>query len=87
MHNLEESDQMCIRDRVYMVGGNHDFALANMYQDKLKKASVLYTPTKYKLVLLDNIRESPAFSNMIINAICRQSAETDKIDESSRFKT
>lgn len=41
-------------EMVYMVGGNHDFALANMYQDKLKKASVLYTPTKYKLVLLDN---------------------------------
>lgn len=39
---------------VYMVGGNHDFALANMYKDKFKKSSILYAPTKYKLTLLDN---------------------------------
>lgn len=41
-------------EMAYMVGGNHDFALANMYQDRLKRASMLYAPTKYKLTLLDN---------------------------------
>lgn len=39
---------------VYMVGGNHDFALANMYRDELQKTSILYTPTKHKLTLIDN---------------------------------
>ena len=39
-----------------MVGGNHDFALANMYENYLKKVEVLYGPTKYKLVMLDNDR-------------------------------
>ena len=37
-----------------MVGGNHDFALASIYQNTLSKNSLLYTPTDGKLVMLDN---------------------------------
>lgn len=31
-------------EMVYMVGGNHDFALANMYQDKLKRRAYYILP-------------------------------------------
>lgn len=48
---------------VYMVGGNHDFALANMYRDELQKTSILYTPTKHKLALIDNNFEYYYFEN------------------------
>lgn len=48
---------------VFMVGGNHDFALANMYKDQLKKSSILYAPTKYKITLLDNEREEYYFED------------------------
>lgn len=37
---------------VVMVGGNHDFAIANMYQQPLKQNVI--TPTNGKLVLLEN---------------------------------
>lgn len=39
---------------VVMVGGNHDFAIANMYQQPLKQNAILRTPTNGKLVLLEN---------------------------------
>lgn len=39
---------------VVMVGGNHDFAIANMYQQPLKQNVILRTPTNGKLVLLEN---------------------------------
>ena len=48
---------------VFMVGGNHDFALANMYRDSYKKASVLYIPTAYKITLLDNECEEYLFED------------------------
>ena len=41
-------------EKVFMVGGNHDFALASIYQNTLSKNSLLYTPTDGKLVMLDN---------------------------------
>lgn len=41
-------------EQVYMVGGNHDFALANIYQNQFEKNSILHTPTNGKLKLLDN---------------------------------
>lgn len=41
-------------DEVIMVGGNHDFALANMYQDSLRQTSILNAPTRGKLSMLDN---------------------------------
>lgn len=41
-------------DQVFMVGGNHDFALANMYRQGMKQASVLGIPTSFKLCMLDN---------------------------------
>lgn len=41
-------------EKVFMVGGNHDFALASIYQNTLSKNSLLYTPTNGKLVMLDN---------------------------------
>lgn len=39
---------------VVMVGGNHDFALANMWKNTLKQKEVLYKPTNSKLVYLEN---------------------------------
>lgn len=39
---------------VIMVGGNHDFALANMYRDRFRYASILGKPTSSKVVMLDN---------------------------------
>lgn len=41
-------------ESVIMVGGNHDFALANMYRQPLKISSILTQPTNGKLKLLDN---------------------------------
>lgn len=41
-------------ERVYMVGGNHDFALASMYRNSVSKSTILYGPTNGKLVMLDN---------------------------------
>lgn len=41
-------------ESVIMVGGNHDFALANMYRQPLKINSILSNPTNGKLELLDN---------------------------------
>lgn len=41
-------------ESVIMVGGNHDFALANMYRQPLKINSILTQPTNGKLELLDN---------------------------------
>lgn len=41
-------------ESVIMVGGNHDFALANMYRQPLKISSILSNPTNGKLELLDN---------------------------------
>lgn len=41
-------------EKVFMVGGNHDFALANMYRDSLKQFSILGKPTEGKLTMLDN---------------------------------
>lgn len=41
-------------EAVVMVGGNHDFAIANMYQQPLKQNAILRTPTNGKLVLLEN---------------------------------
>lgn len=41
-------------EKVYMVGGNHDFALASIYRNEFSKNSLIYTPTKGKLILLDN---------------------------------
>lgn len=41
-------------EQVYMVGGNHDFALANMYRDYQKQLLVLGKPTEGKLNILDN---------------------------------
>ena len=41
-------------EQVYMVGGNHDFALANMYKMPFKHNSILKEPTKGKLIMLDN---------------------------------
>lgn len=39
---------------VLMVGGNHDFALANMYRDPLKQRAILEEPTNHTLHMLDN---------------------------------
>lgn len=39
---------------VVMVGGNHDFALFNMYHDMFKQSSILSKPTDGKLIILDN---------------------------------
>lgn len=41
-------------ERVIMIGGNHDFALANVYQNFLKKSELLHYPTNGKLLMLDN---------------------------------
>lgn len=41
-------------ESVIMVGGNHDFALANMYRQPLKINSILSNSTNGKLELLDN---------------------------------
>lgn len=43
-------------DLVIMVGGNHDFAIANMYQDFHKQYHILKLPTNGKLVLLENTK-------------------------------
>lgn len=41
-------------EAVVMVGGNHDFAIANMYRDFFKQNTLLRTPTNGKLLLLEN---------------------------------
>lgn len=48
-------------EMVYMVGGNHDFALASMYKNDITKTSILYGPTNHKIMLLDNKSESYYF--------------------------
>lgn len=49
---LPKIEEPC--ESVIMVGGNHDFALANMYRQPLKINSILSNPTNGKLELLDN---------------------------------
>lgn len=45
-------------EAVYMVGGNHDYSLANIYRNVLRKLAILERPTKHKLMLLDNENEN-----------------------------